>query len=74
MASPFFCVLGLGQLRNRRWTLICLAMAPDPLSRAGLCGFAGPLGAMDGAHEPYLSGIWQFRCREPTWAAVRAWI
>ena len=30
----------------------------------------GPLGAMDGAHEPYLIGIWQFRCREPAWAAV----
>ena len=27
-------------------------MATSPLSGVGRCGFAGPLGAMDGAHEP----------------------
>jgi len=25
---------------------------------------------MDAVAEPYLIGIWQFRCREPAWAAV----
>ena len=40
------------------------------LSGVGAGGLAGPLGAMDGANEPYLIGIWQFRCREPAWAAV----
>ncbi|PPU54901.1 hypothetical protein XdyCFBP7245_16105 [Xanthomonas dyei] len=34
----------------------------------------GTFGGMDAAKEPYLFGIWQFRCREPAWAAVRAWI
>ncbi|WP_408022901.1 hypothetical protein, partial [Stenotrophomonas geniculata] len=29
---------------------------------------------MDAATEPYLMEIWQRRCREPAWAAVRAWI
>ncbi|WP_216655095.1 hypothetical protein, partial [Stenotrophomonas maltophilia] len=32
------------------------------------------VGAMDGAIEPYLMEICQRRCREPAWAAVRAWI
>ncbi|MCC4635135.1 hypothetical protein, partial [Xanthomonas dyei] len=32
------------------------------------------LSGMDIAPELYLFGIWQFRCREPAWAAVRAWI
>jgi len=29
---------------------------------------------MDAAAKPYLMEIWQRRCREPAWAAVRAWI
>ena len=34
----------------------------------------GTLCRMDAAVEPYLFEIWQRRCREPAWAAVRAWI
>ncbi len=34
----------------------------------------GGVSAMDGATEPYLRKICQRRCREPAWAAVRAWI
>ncbi|NMI34548.1 hypothetical protein E1J29_08745 [Xanthomonas hortorum pv. vitians] len=34
----------------------------------------GTLCGMDAAEEPYLFGFWQFRCREPAWATVRAWI
>ncbi|PSD22422.1 hypothetical protein C7E13_16220, partial [Stenotrophomonas maltophilia] len=29
---------------------------------------------MDAAAKPYLMEICQRRCREPAWAAVRAWI
>ncbi|CAD7733287.1 hypothetical protein LMG31886_18770 [Xanthomonas hydrangeae] len=48
--------------------------ATDSLSGAVSSPLAGPCGGMDAATEPYLFAIWQFRCREPAWATVRAWI
>ncbi|WP_220084147.1 hypothetical protein, partial [Stenotrophomonas maltophilia] len=40
----------------------------------GANGLHGGVSRMDAATEPYLMKICQRRCREPAWAAVRAWI
>ena len=49
----------------------CFACPWLPINCRGGAGWVGgTLHRMDAVAEPYLIGIWQFRCREPAWAAV----